>query len=292
MLPVPSCCFGFAENNYDETHRNLLFSHLSNELTQGLPWPKQLKLCFSNVDATITADTLLGTPSLDVMLGKVEAVDKLLQEMFPKQYEQMEKQNSASAEAGASTGVNFFVDGAQQMDINLAPEKPSEWVQCEQCLKWRRVPWDINIADLPDSWNCTMSTWDPENANCDTPQDAFDPEKENVVEYSTEGEKCDIGDKLDVYCVKNLVYYEAKVVKLRTTADGVKQALFHFLGWKSGFDEWIDVTSERIAPYRMYTMADKTPRGQESLQKRKMKRFSEGAKKISTQSSKKSRKSI
>ncbi|GMH72867.1 hypothetical protein TrST_g12059 [Triparma strigata] len=43
-----------------------------------------------------------------------------------------------------------------------------EWVQCEMCDKWRRLPPNLSAADLPDTdWYCAMNTWDKSTASCD-----------------------------------------------------------------------------------------------------------------------------
>ncbi len=44
--------------------------------------------------------------------------------------------------------------------------KQQEWVQCEKCDKWRRLPSHIKAKDLPDTWYCSMNTWDPRSASC------------------------------------------------------------------------------------------------------------------------------
>jgi hypothetical protein len=38
-------------------------------------------------------------------------------------------------------------------------EVKAEWVQCDQCGKWRRLPLAINPDALPDRWDCSMITW-------------------------------------------------------------------------------------------------------------------------------------
>lgn len=48
---------------------------------------------------------------------------------------------------------------------------PQEWVQCEKCEKWRRLPRHISAKDLPEVWFCTMNTWDPRSASCAVHED-------------------------------------------------------------------------------------------------------------------------
>jgi len=49
-----------------------------------------------------------------------------------------------------------------------------EWVQCEKCEKWRKLPPDISAEDLPEVWYCNMNTWDPGTASCGAKEDKMD----------------------------------------------------------------------------------------------------------------------
>ena len=46
-----------------------------------------------------------------------------------------------------------------------------EWVQCEKCDKWRKLPPHISADELPDVWYCSMNTWNPGAASCSAPED-------------------------------------------------------------------------------------------------------------------------
>jgi len=52
-------------------------------------------------------------------------------------------------------------------------EKQQEWVQCDKCEKWRRLPARISPKDLPDVWYCSMNTWDPRSASCAIHEEDF-----------------------------------------------------------------------------------------------------------------------
>ena len=52
-------------------------------------------------------------------------------------------------------------------------EKKQEWVQCEKCLKWRRLPARMSPKDLPDVWYCSMNHWDPRSASCAIHEEDF-----------------------------------------------------------------------------------------------------------------------
>jgi hypothetical protein len=61
--------------------------------------------------------------------------------------------------------------------------KQLEWVHCDKCHKWRKLPHRISAASLANvDWTCSMNTWNPSRATCDAPQeddDGIEPEITN-----------------------------------------------------------------------------------------------------------------
>ena len=55
-----------------------------------------------------------------------------------------------------------------------------EWVQCDKCEKWRKLPPDISADELPDIWNCSLNTWKPASASCDADEDKADAQHHEV----------------------------------------------------------------------------------------------------------------
>ncbi|XP_031497106.1 B3 domain-containing transcription repressor VAL2-like [Nymphaea colorata] len=43
-----------------------------------------------------------------------------------------------------------------------------QWAQCDNCLKWRRLPID---ALLPPRWTCAENSWDPKRCSCSAPDE-------------------------------------------------------------------------------------------------------------------------
>ena len=62
-----------------------------------------------------------------------------------------------------------------------------EWVQCEKCDKWRKLPPHISADELPDVWYCSMNTWNPGSANCTSPEDKADGLQDIFNNYATSG---------------------------------------------------------------------------------------------------------
>lgn len=185
------------------------------------------------------------------------------------------KTDAKSATKEGSSSKKTAQDDNTQFDNILPPEMPTSWVQCEACRKWRRVAWFVDSETLPELWECTMNTWDPENATCAAPQDGYDPDAENTLGFGTAEVPVDesafaVGKKFDLYCNRNKVYYEASVLKIKKNPKRPNEppkALFRFIGWGSRFDELVPINSDRIAPHNLHTNpASRNPRDQEKWQ--------------------------
>ncbi|XP_057544152.1 B3 domain-containing protein Os07g0563300 isoform X2 [Amaranthus tricolor] len=46
--------------------------------------------------------------------------------------------------------------------------KDFQWVQCDNCLKWRKLPFDYR---LPARWTCVENMWNPERSSCGARQE-------------------------------------------------------------------------------------------------------------------------
>ena len=313
QLPTPADCFGHSIKNYSANDRKILINHLKDEKAHMQPWPNSIQTCFSNFQKssessdsladikskkakssnkrkqtasdssdpleTLTSDcvtnassdskyvnisssNIIGSPFLDVVLGQVDAVIRVIQDIG----------------IHSDTGPNGKTDLDEiQFDNILPPELPTAWVQCENktCRKWRRVAWNVDVESLPETWECSMNSWDPENATCDAPQDSYDPDRESILCFETselDREQFVINSWRDVYCIRNRIYYEAQVKGIKESKNQhnkpVQMIRFHFKGWKPCFDEWIEVGSSRIAPHNLHTNPTKSrnPQAQEILQ--------------------------
>ncbi|NWI98702.1 MORC4 protein, partial [Crypturellus undulatus] len=78
---------------------------------------------------------------------------------------------------------NYWKTKMAQMNLGSAAcvvaERPDQtWVQCEECLKWRKLPDKVDLASLPEKWFCYLHPH-PKYRNCSAPedQDASDEDK-------------------------------------------------------------------------------------------------------------------
>jgi len=78
---------------------------------------------------------------------------------------------NAPKETGKGTSSGSNVTSLPQADQN---NDNQEWVQCEKCEKWRKLPAHVSADELPDRWFCSLNTWNPTSASCDAPEDKAD----------------------------------------------------------------------------------------------------------------------
>ncbi|XDV30371.1 hypothetical protein PO909_033305 [Leuciscus waleckii] len=59
------------------------------------------------------------------------------------------------------------------------PKRPDQnWAQCDDCLKWRKLPDGIDTNKLPEKWFCRLNP-DPQFRRCEEPEEAEDSEDES-----------------------------------------------------------------------------------------------------------------
>jgi hypothetical protein len=97
-------------------------------------------------------------------------------------------------------------------------DKQQEWVQCENCEKWRRLPLAVSAKDLPDKWYCSMNTWDPRSASCAVQEDYKKEEekpKENILTGAGSGGASSGGSRLSY---RNLIRQPTRTISERMRA--------------------------------------------------------------------------
>lgn len=54
-----------------------------------------------------------------------------------------------------------------------------QWIQCDDCSKWRRLPLNVIIAS---KWTCPDNTWDPKSCSCSTPQELATKDLHSILQ--------------------------------------------------------------------------------------------------------------
>ncbi|XP_070832539.1 MORC family CW-type zinc finger protein 3-like [Chaetodon trifascialis] len=67
--------------------------------------------------------------------------------------------------------------------VEDAMKRPDQnWVQCDDCLKWRKLPDGIDVSKLPDKWYCHKNP-DPQFRNCQVEEEPVDSDDDMRPSY-------------------------------------------------------------------------------------------------------------
>ncbi|KAJ4981126.1 hypothetical protein NE237_031963 [Protea cynaroides] len=53
-----------------------------------------------------------------------------------------------------------------------------QWVQCEDCSKWRKLPFNVLLWSR---WTCSNNSWDPKRSTCSSPQELTTEQLEDLL---------------------------------------------------------------------------------------------------------------
>eukprot|EP00980_Cylindrotheca_fusiformis_P029509 scaffold23496_cov188-Cylindrotheca_fusiformis.AAC.7 len=161
---------------YKSIIRARLLDWLKDPLKRGNPWPDDLRRAFvdKSEDKPI-ADASgqwipFGSPILDFLVtGDDFSINTILHEMGSQDC------------SGASTDASGLLSS---IDHGRPAQAVSNWVQCENpaCLKWRKLPWHVDIDTLSDNFFCKDNKWNPNSASCDVPEDEWNEATDGVVD--------------------------------------------------------------------------------------------------------------
>ncbi len=257
-IPDPSelCCSHKNWGKYTtKTNRPLLLKHLKDVNHQRRPWPQELVEALGWEGKTINGTTLFGSPVMDAALNDssgLKAVIDVLQIECGNMIEEWGVPNVKKLRK--SINVSKAKTVAANMDHDLpagASAQPCNWVQCDSCLKWRRLPWFVNPSeDVDNHFSCKDNKWTPESASCDAEEDAWDSDEENGSN-TTWNSSTDIqpmhllkGIWIDAYCDKTCQWIPGKIIHDDLPGPSIR---VHYFGWNKQFDENILRDSKRLA---------------------------------------------
>ena len=91
---------------------------------------------------------------------------------------------------GGTTCYSHIIDERIRDSISRCNDQatcPYYRIQCCKCSKWRKVPISISAESLPDTWSCSLNTWDLSMAKCSFPQEQDDDTSEYRSDNREEG---------------------------------------------------------------------------------------------------------
>ncbi|CAL8238861.1 unnamed protein product [Lota lota] len=74
---------------------------------------------------------------------------------------------------------------SDNVPVEETEKRPDQnWVQCDECQQWRRLPDGINTEKLPEEWFCYMNP-DPQFRSCETMEEPEDSDSEQPTNLKT-----------------------------------------------------------------------------------------------------------
>ncbi|GAX25234.1 hypothetical protein FisN_5Lh316 [Fistulifera solaris] len=250
---------------YESKVRPRLIEWFQDPFQRGSPWPEEIRQAF-----TVESEELskldnscmqpFGSPILDFLVtGDESNIHDVLNML------------DAEEKVAARNSVGGLLSS---VDRGRPAQAVSTWVQCESadCMKWRKIPWHVDVDLLPEKFYCKDNIWNPLANSCDAPEDDWDandslvdangkvegsPIKKRKRDSSAsplDEKSFTIGARFDVRR-HDKEKYEVGVVSKVDFSGKIKRIQFHFPKLSRKFDEWIDFGSERIA--RLHTHVPK-----------------------------------
>ena len=239
---------------YSHKHKVALWEWGNGKHERSLSWNKDLLSVFGNA----SNDSLLGSPVLDFLLTSDDTnLHSALYILKPKR----SGVNHSEGEAKS--------DMKELMESTLSSALPTasnfNWVQCEEpsCMKWRKLPWYVDMNELPDFFTCKDNKWEASKASCDAEEDKWDALAERTVlneDTMVKREDLAVGAKFDAFCTARSEYKEVTVEKVEAARALV---VFHTVRPETreerdvgSVKEWKETDEEgmkKFAPLHFYT---------------------------------------
>lgn len=185
VIESTETCFGGKarkRTNYKNQVRPRLFDWLRDPRKRGSSLPDDLAKIFKAPELIRTGENLdlfpLGSPVLDLL---VMGDDTNINTVLAALDEDRLLDPSLNA-IGSSTDIGL----ESKIDEAMPAQAVAHWVQCEnpECLKWRRLPFYVDIDLLPEKFFCKDNEWNPAAQSCDAPEDEWD---ENDADLHNDG---------------------------------------------------------------------------------------------------------
>ena len=165
---------------------------------------------------------LIGSPVLDFLLsGDDSNIDSALY------YVKKGKTRSGGDDKKQKSDTQALLDST--LSEAQPGTKNFSWVQCDnpKCMKWRKLPWYVDLETLPDKFVCADNKWEPAKASCEAEEDEFDVTLEKTVddEPLVKFDDLKVGMQYDVIYEENVKQYRVAEV-IAVEEDGMVLVFF------------------------------------------------------------------
>lgn len=141
---------------YEREVRPKLIQWFNDPHQRGSPWNEDIRKSFTSEtsESFSVGTSFFGSPVLDLLvIGDDAAINSILEEF-----------GAEDSKSSQSTGLLSTVDQGRPA------QAVSNWVQCESCSKWRKVPFHVDIDVLAKSFVCADNKWNRSSNSCEAPE--------------------------------------------------------------------------------------------------------------------------
>jgi len=71
-------------------------------------------------------------------------------------------------------------------------------------LKWRKLPWHVDVDLLPEKFFCKDNKWNPGKRSCESPEDDWDMD-DAPVKFDTNDDNFEIGGEVFYVVVDRMI---------------------------------------------------------------------------------------
>jgi hypothetical protein len=121
----------------------------------------------------------MGSPILDLLVtGDDSSVHKIAAALSANMHSNDRISEIPANDLSVSTAYRL----QSSVDEGMPAQAVANWVQCENpnCLKWRKVPWHVDVDALPETFYCFDNKWDSKANTCEAPEDTWDQQDEQL----------------------------------------------------------------------------------------------------------------
>ena len=228
---------------YDAHIRPKLAEWIVDRYRRGSPWEEEVAKYYCPSNPAYPDPTLpMGSPIIDYL---VTGIDDNIRSCASTLSGKANATGQGKSKMSATDRLQSTVDEG------MPAQAVANWVQCEnpKCLKWRKLPWHVDVDLLPEKFFCKDNVWNKKCQTCDAPEDEWDMDDAPIkFDICTKDDMFEVAAWFDVQREGKVGYHEAQVVEMDLKSN-VKRVKFHFWKLSSDRDEWIEVGSPRIAPH-------------------------------------------
>ena len=161
-----------------------------NRYQRGSPWDKDLAKFFCSANSSVPDPTMpMGSPIIDYLITGMEESIKKISAALKGKDEESDETKSKRSKLSTSDRLQSTVDEG------MPAQAVANWVQCEdpKCLKWRKLPWHVDVDLLPEQFYCKDNVWNPSRQTCDATEDDWDMDDAPIKQIFDSNQNFEVG---------------------------------------------------------------------------------------------------